>query len=41
MQGTGLGLAGCNNIIIQHGGTTKVKPNPVVFIITIPKKQEN
>lgn len=36
-QGTGLGLASCEQIINQHGGTIKVENNPTTFIITVPK----
>ncbi|KAF6242109.1 hypothetical protein C6988_09910 [Nitrosopumilus sp. b1] len=39
LKGTGLGLSSCKNIIEQHGGSISVNPNPVVFKITLPKKQ--
>jgi len=37
MEGTGLGLAGCKNIIQSHKGTFTVTNNPVKFTIKIPK----
>jgi len=37
MEGTGLGLAGCKNIIQSHMGTITVSNNPVKFTIEIPK----
>ncbi len=37
MQGTGLGLSTCKNIIEQHGGTITVKNNPTVFTIKLLK----
>jgi len=37
MEGTGLGLAGCKNIIQSHKGTITVSNNPVTFTITLPK----
>ena len=39
LKGTGLGLSSCKNIIEQHGGSISVNPNPVIFKITLPKKQ--
>jgi len=38
MQGTGLGLTGCKNIVARHKGTISIKNNPVIFTIKIPKK---
>ena len=40
-QGTGLGLAGCKNILQQHGGDITVKPNPVIFEVILPKEQKS
>jgi len=37
MEGTGLGLAGCKNIIQSHKGTIIVTNNPVTFTIKIPR----
>jgi len=37
MEGTGLGLAGCTNILQSHKGTFTVTNNPVKFTIKIPK----
>lgn len=37
MEGTGLGLAACKNIIKSHKGTITVSNNPVKFTIEIPK----
>jgi len=37
LEGTGLGLSSCKNIIEQHGGEIKVSNNPVIFSIKIPK----
>ena len=37
MQGTGLGLTGCKNIIQGHRGTIAVDTNPVTFTISLPK----
>jgi len=37
-SGTGLGLSSCQNIIKQHGGTMKVRNNPTVFTIKLPKR---
>jgi signal transduction histidine kinase len=36
-NGTGLGLASCQNIIERHKGTISVKNNPTTFTITFPK----
>ena len=38
MEGTGLGLASCKNIITRHNGTIQVQVKPVVFTIILPKK---
>jgi len=40
MEGTGLGLAGCKNIVHSHKGTITVSNNPVIFTITLPKRQK-
>lgn len=37
MEGTGLGLASCKNIVDSHKGTISVKNNPVKFTISLPK----
>ena len=37
MQGTGLGLTSCKNIIERHGGTITVSNDPVTFTIQLPK----
>lgn len=38
LQGTGLGLSSCKNIIEQHGGTITVRNNPTTFTIKLPRK---
>jgi len=40
-KGTGLGLASCKNIILQHGGKFSVKNNPTTFTIKLPMIQAN
>jgi len=35
-KGTGLGLASCKNIILQHGGKLSVKNNPTTFTVRLP-----
>jgi two-component system sensor histidine kinase HydH len=37
LEGTGLGLSSCKNIIEQHKGTIHVVTNPVMFSIKLPK----
>jgi len=37
MEGTGLGLSGCKNIIQSHMGTITVSNDPVKFTMKIPK----
>jgi signal transduction histidine kinase len=37
LEGTGLGLSSCKNIIEQHKGTISAKSNPVIFSIKLPK----
>ncbi len=36
-EGTGLGLASCQSIAEQHGGTISVQNNPTRFTINLPK----
>ncbi len=40
LQGTGLGLASCKNILKSHGGSITVQNNPVTFTVHLPKIQE-
>ncbi|PIW32952.1 MAG: histidine kinase [Nitrosopumilales archaeon CG15_BIG_FIL_POST_REV_8_21_14_020_37_12] len=37
LQGTGLGLATCKNVIVQHGGSIYAQNNPTKFTIVFPK----
>ena len=37
LEGTGLGLSSCKNIIEQHDGTISAKSDPVIFSIKLPK----
>ena len=37
LEGTGLGLSSCKNIVDQHNGTILVSANPVKFSIRLPK----
>ncbi len=37
LEGTGLGLSSCKNIVEQHKGTIHVVTNPVMFSIKLPK----
>ncbi len=37
LEGTGLGLSSCKNIVEQHKGTIHVATDPVTFSIRIPK----
>ena len=37
LEGTGLGLSSCKNIIEQHRGSIRVASGPVVFSIRLPK----
>jgi len=39
LKGTGLGLSGCRNIVEQHGGTIRARPDPVVFSVVLPRRQ--
>lgn len=36
MQGTGLGLTSCRNIVRQHGGGMSVRNDPVTFTVRLP-----
>lgn len=37
LEGTGLGLSSCKNIVEQHKGDIKATNNPVIFSIRLPK----
>ena len=37
LEGTGLGLSSCKNIVEQHKGTIQVTTDPVIFSIRLPK----
>lgn len=37
LEGTGLGLSSCKNIVEQHKGTINAAINPVIFSIRLPK----
>ncbi len=37
LEGTGLGLSSCKNIVEQHNGIISAKTNPVIFSIKLPK----
>ena len=37
LEGTGLGLSSCKNIVEQHKGTIRAATDPVVFSIRLPK----
>lgn len=37
LEGTGLGLSSCKNIVEQHDGAITAKTNPVIFSIKLPK----
>lgn len=37
LEGTGLGLSSCKNIVEQHDGSIRVLTNPVTFSIRLPK----
>jgi len=37
LEGTGLGLSSCKNIVEQHKGTISAMNNPVTFSIKLPK----
>jgi len=37
LEGTGLGLSSCKNIVEQHNGAITAKTNPVIFSIKLPK----